>query len=368
MGELIFTQKEKEFDLAFKSDGGIWPIKGVLETDNLRIYGSKILEWCRNNGKDLPSCNFNIINDSRVNAKATLFENQYYIGINVGAIACISNLFNRMLSHPEILKQYGDSSKETPPEKIFDVQVIDFDVLKDYITEEKIVIPKDPQRASLARYLTQTCLKTILIHEYAHVKNGHLDYKKSLFSDNSYNEFTQINNLAEGNLMWQALEMDADCIAVNNLIMEAEVLLNHREFIPKTFAEFYTDLENSIYLIYFANYCFYRIFGRLRFSLDNLNNYTHPPAPLRQMMMMATVLRFVEVNFPELQNKIPSMGLEVIEEVENGFNKISEQQIDPSGIMLATTLPATEHVNKILKAWSDIRPLLTPFSKGPLAE
>lgn len=367
MEELVLTQKEKEFDLAFKLDGGIWPIKGFLETDNLRIYGNKMLEWCRNNGKDLPSCNFNIINDSRVNAKAALFENQYYVGINVGTVACISNLFNRMLSHPDILKQYGDPSKETPPEKIFDVQVVDFEVLKDYMHSEKIIIPKNPQRASLARYLTQICLKTILMHEYAHIKNGHVDYKKSLFVDSRYNEFAQINNLAEGNLMWQALEMDADCIAVNNLIMEAEVLLIYRQYIPKAFAEFYTDLENSIYLIYFANYCFYRIFGLFSFDLKGLCNYTHPPASMRQLMMHATILRFVEINFPEIEDKITPMGYSVIEEVETAFNKISEQQIDVSGILLATTPLANEHVQKILKTWSDIRPLLEPFSKAPLA-
>ncbi|SHN43671.1 hypothetical protein SAMN05216311_11614 [Chitinophaga sp. CF418] len=62
---------------------------------------------------------FDIIDNDKVNAVAGKLDGSYYIGIYRGAIRVFDSLARKIASHPEILVDFGDPSKETNSNKIY---------------------------------------------------------------------------------------------------------------------------------------------------------------------------------------------------------------------------------------------------------
>src|SRR5689334_9189143 len=102
-------------DRALRGSGGRWaPPEGsalanLEQTIVRRIRRIQIANY--DNGF-LP-IEFGFVDDGSFNAFATKYEDTDIIGMNVGLLLILNNLFFAMLSHPEILPAIGQSSAES---------------------------------------------------------------------------------------------------------------------------------------------------------------------------------------------------------------------------------------------------------------
>ncbi|WP_431292121.1 hypothetical protein [Pedobacter sp. P26] len=188
------------------------------------------------------------------------------------------------------------------------------------------------------------------MHEYTHVKNGHLAWLQSKREEESMMEAFESNNLSSGNITMQALEMDADSIAINLLLMEVEVFFKYPEYIPLAYIPFFDNME-TIGLMLFSVECFFSIFGSIEWSFTDLANYKHPPAPIRRSMMKATVYAYFEQYFPHSIESLLNQSNNVLYEVEMGFSKISGQNVNASSLKLSADTESIDHVHNIMEAW-----------------
>src|SRR4051812_40373193 len=60
----------------------------------------------------MPPIHFDWIENDCINACAFTHRDKYFIGVNVGSVVYLHSLFSRMLSHPRVLPNVGDVSKE----------------------------------------------------------------------------------------------------------------------------------------------------------------------------------------------------------------------------------------------------------------
>ena len=91
---------------------------------------SEIQEESKKFNIDLPLPHIDFIENSSLNACAFIFEGFDFIGINWGAVLVIREVFDRIMSCPNILPHIGDPSKVTALPKLFNMNITDWEVLQ----------------------------------------------------------------------------------------------------------------------------------------------------------------------------------------------------------------------------------------------
>jgi hypothetical protein len=88
----------------------------VQKLERFRSHAVSVIERHRNaTTRKMPSIHFDFIDEATVNAIACFDPESGvgFIGFNVGTIFLAYDLFYRMLSHPQIISQLGNSTVET---------------------------------------------------------------------------------------------------------------------------------------------------------------------------------------------------------------------------------------------------------------
>jgi hypothetical protein len=125
-----------------------------------------------------------------------------FIGLSKGAVAAANDHLNRILAHPDNMPSVGDPAKEkdsAPGASGLYASTLEEDWWR------KFVEPQCPIRRHYARMLTLMCLDLMVLHEYAHLTNGHVDY------------LNQVPDPDEPRRR-QALEINADATSVLNVL------------------------------------------------------------------------------------------------------------------------------------------------------
>ena len=365
---------DKEFDVAFKKYGGIYDLTSYDE----KTYFKSIILNCRQHITRFqsslvnpPYIHLGIINNTSFNAVAAKFESKYFIGINLGTILTLDSIFNRMLSNPEILKEYGNSCDEKIYEKVFTTQIPDFEAL--YNITGNAPVPKDATRRLLVSHFTIGALLFLTGHEYGHIASGHIDYKESLGFRSVIKE---LNNMGDRNWdldpsLSQTLEMDADCTGLVYCYRNAIVLVSNINICPPLFRLFYSDVSTALSLMFFPVYTLWRIFGMFEGDADKLGISTHPSPATRQYISFLLLATLISTP-TETPNVTDLEGLEVfkslmntMKDVEHAFSIISEQPFIEVVSMFTPEIKA--HAKFLQRNWDEVRSLIEPFAIVPLA-
>jgi hypothetical protein len=363
---------EEEFDLLFKSYGGSFNPKKTNHPEILEntINGCRnILNNHKQNNSKLPEAYFGFINNPVLNAIASKKDNNYFIGINIGTYFLLLDIFNRMLSSKEILTEFGNVSEESDNVKIFDPQITDARIF--YMAKEPPapVAPKNPVRYYLAQLLTAYSIKYLLLHEYAHIIFGHLDFLNSQNNSFECSELTY-NNFKNGidPLTSQILELDADSYAIYTAIKEILVLQENSSLIKDELLPFYKDLSTAIKVWLFAVYTLFRLFGNSVPKVEDLKKLSHPPSGIRQHILFATSYSVFETK-PETKflEIIPNLCVETMKEAESAFQKISIKKLNSEALAFAYKKESFDHVTFLMKHWNNVRPKLEQYAYGNLA-
>ncbi len=159
----------------------------------------------------MPPIHFDFVDKMEFNACAFKANDRYFIGIYRGAIATIGVLFDRMLADSRILPFFGDSEKESADLPLIPEIGPDFERAVASVPE--FPRPQDPLRQSIAWKLMDMACDFMTAHEFAHIVNGHVDYKAANGAISAIDEVSGVRGTSESALINQTMEMDADGIA-----------------------------------------------------------------------------------------------------------------------------------------------------------
>lgn len=364
---------QNQFDETFVDRGGIFPLDNVPFIDFFRNNMQDYVELLVKEHPNCPDVYMDVINTYHVNACATKNYNVYFIGINVGAIAMIYVTFLRMASSPTVLTDFGDISKEREIEKVHNAQFENFGHYASVNGPDVWVFPNADERYDLAVLLTLHALAFVVSHEFGHIINGHLDYIESVSGSlliNEYQIFSEEDSVIDG-LISQSLQADADAFAINRIVRHVWNSYHNANDnnLPKSlYHSFYEDYLNSLYLNCFAIYTFFRLFGMRTPELDKLKTYSHPPAPIRQRILFATIATIFEDEDQNFLDNLRSTFMKVIGDVEVAFTEISEQELDLKQLKFADAPEAQAHLLFFVEHWKIVRPLLEPYAYKKLAK
>lgn len=356
------NSEEEAFHDMFATRGGIYYSIDPLFFQVKKYCNDFLKKISSPNGH--PKCNFNIIDNSLCAASAKIDKNgNYYIGLNFGAYMCIINFFDLILSHPNVLTNYGDPTIENAREKVKDAQIFD---CKDIFKGDFVVlraIPNDPVRRQLSMFFSQVALRFLIVHEYTHVLNGHLKYLQA--DDGAFSELTSLtrDKTLNANLGLSTFEMDSDAMSICSMVDDMLYTLDNPLLINPIMRGLTNSFENGLYLTLFPIYCLFKFFNRTEWSLK----HSHPPFALRAIWANGTAMQLLELYFPNKDPKIiDDICGEVFIEAERAFASVSNTPVNVENIMTAVSPIAEEYQKIISDAWDLIHPKLSKYSHVPL--
>ena len=342
---------EEKFDNCFKSKGGILKNQNS-KTENILRAGNEFINHIRKIYPNLPLIHFNLIDNYTINASAKKFGNNFFIGINIGTLNLIEDLFLKIESCKYSMSEdcpklnLINSSKGVEYNPLYDTTILSF--------------AKGNLR--LATEQARIVFKFIIYHEICHILRGHL----GLVSNNFNLSISEINDIDDVDIIniLQTLEMDADSFATNRSIND---LLEKR--IPNQDAEnsIFNNLETFAFHYSYSIYCFFRIFGFYSLDISYIKSKSHPVPAFRISMILDNIETIlIDRGVPNINN-ILSETVKAIKEAETDLSNITffdNQIARVQEIYINEKL--INYKSKVVSNWKEIKPKLEKYSFGKL--
>jgi hypothetical protein len=229
----------------------------------------------------------------------------------------------------------------------------------------------EPIRRRLGAALFEAAMDFALMHEVAHLWNGHVELLHHRCGPLPYREMGLVEatglDLAEG----QALEFDADCFAVLRLFARTA-----RE---NPFAEFSTgllkdhrvpldgDLTASWYFTWFALYVLFRAFDEAH-DIAGIETRPQPPAALRLACLLPTVAGIAaRQGWSNLaMGPWEIIASEAALEAESAFCRLRRRAVDGETFRSAWDGRAFDLIDRHLRRWDDLGPALASMRRGAM--
>jgi hypothetical protein len=363
------TSEQSKFNNIFANRGGIFDpsicdlaicpgFSKLFEYSKMEFYSR--LETMRMVNPKLPEVYLDYINNSELNAVATKVEGKYYIGVNMGAVLLLHDLFNRLLTSPLNFPHIGDSINEKA-KKIYNPELTDFSTLLVACDTSDLQGAKDSQRRDYAVHLTALSINFLLFHEYGHIVNGHVDLLGHLYKDFTIAEFNN-NSSGFNSIMSQTMEMDADQFAFTFNLWFLDLFT--QEPVKKVFNKLlYKDFVAGITDLLFASYSMFRLFGHKNCAIEQLFKHTHPPVGIRQRFIFRTLDCLMKSRLGDTLDELIS---KTIVNVEKAFCNISESTLEMGAIKKAYENDLEELMHIVTCNWNNLKPQLDPYAYNTL--
>ncbi|MCX5999626.1 MAG: hypothetical protein NTU41_08575 [Chloroflexi bacterium] len=178
------------------------------------------------------------VNNWNLNAVAIYEPPIYVCGIWIGLSITVLNLFHLLLLHPHIFSDVGEANRESSDYRpnYSDLLNVRYQLPKDADGRKEMIVfnklSRDPERRLLANFLGLFANEFVVAHEVSHVYRGHVDYFRNMTGDLPLHEFgsTMLNGIPVE--VRQALELDADIVAVMWTAARRKFLATHQIELP----------------------------------------------------------------------------------------------------------------------------------------
>lgn len=338
------SREEELFNVYTQKYGGLYTIEDSEVRQIKRNFYQKI-GFYKNERSDskIPDIYLGITNYPRFQAFTFKKEGLYFVAISIGTIRLLKNFFNYLYSQPSFLD--GDFGGEMENENI-NILNNNFKKLIDNFGVYDFEI--EPISAIRKSFSYQTFLKAInylLIHEFAHISHGHLDY--NVQTDANFMMFEE--DVIKNNRMdiRKALEYDADC---------SSTTINAA---PKTFLGWSTHnaVIESRYLVV-AMYFLFKLPALRDYNIKDFKNKTYPSPDQRLSLQLATL----NTLFLELEKIIGLDSKHLIETARNTYNEciivygklFSSEAADDKSVFFFSK-QSQEYLNSIRNSWNEVR-------------
>ncbi len=312
------------------------------------------------------------INQMRLGGFASGNQDNDLVGINVGSVFAIYDLFLRTLSHPNTFPEIGTPSLEKSLRAVTKSLSDRVEFSGDY----NFVRPNCEVRYWFAIALADCALAFLLFHEIGHLKNGHIDWLIQ-------NSAEQLVNQEKHRLQMQALEMDADTEAIRWLInTRFEEVGSYAIAGQQVLSISAKDVAKILFLrtpkeilrnTFYSAYMIFRLVGPQGWTLADQMQVIHPTIAARLRLISATMCTLVSGN-PHYRCSIEDCAQEIasaIKEAEAHFALVQDSEVQTSAVK--STLDEepifSDYLHSLHLAWSEIKDQLDSLhrSRGKLA-
>src|SRR5258708_10071121 len=281
------------FDRLFRRMGGR---ADIVPRDSSRL--SSLLTWyqqrCRNALPD-PSFHFHYVNNLRVNAYAAAHGGLTLIGLNLGTPIAFLKLYETLLSHPGILPDVGDPTKDP----IWEADLSNADLqdgMADIFPKGVQRITTDQTRATFIHHCTQFAMDFIYWHEIFHALCGHLGYRAARCGEQA--GFAELGGRSELSAQTsQALEMDADMQAA---VLTGSIWLEEPLMVGLPFH----NAEEALRTWAFALAVVFIVFDHSNAAIQDYHHATHPHPAIRAAIAFNALRAFARKNAPHQEAMI----------------------------------------------------------------
>lgn len=355
---------DKIFEVYIKEEG----LGRIYTGDNehlRRIYqdfNDAILFQVENN-PNLPRPNLYVTTlSSKFSAFVFREQGHYFIGISIGTIESLFNFFQFLYSQPYFDTGFGDSSKEN--ETLLDLSLKPDYFLDYFYNYDLAVEPNCPVRNSYSYHLFYKAINYLLLHEYAHITHGHLDYlargkKNFLYYEN--------DTIHTGNAdIEKALEYDADSAASAYSLFDST---SHLLFGEVTLSEHNLNIEikKSNLAVYFLH----KLTELTDIELEDYSHKTHPISDQRTSAhgMMINTFLYERLAGEHLDvDSIAEFGASVITEIAMpGYAQLFKKEILDDRLLFFYSKQGLPYINAVRKGWNVVREELGKYSYVKLA-
>lgn len=312
---------------------------------------------------------FDLVEDLRLNALAFATKTIDFVGILAGTVLIIRDLFNRMLAHPEVLPNIGESTTEIAD----GITIPNLNNYAQYLDPQ--CFPKCAIRAQYADILTETALKFIAGHEMGHLLNGHCELR----SQNAVNILCLERDDDDkpcglDNLSLQTLELDADSVGAfwcwRSEYFIHTILPDLISEFPNSRASFeaaYATPAATCSTLLFALWTVFRLFDDRNYDKDNLLEGKHPASGIRAMWTSNSLREH-----PDLQPLFGITPTEFMQISQNMFSAAEKalalvtgtDRLPTEYYMLAVSEEALSLLRAVHARWSELRPSLEVLKRG----
>jgi len=228
----------------------------------------------------------------------------------------------------------------------------------------------EPVRGRLATALFDVAMDFTLMHELAHLWNGHVELLHRL-SPKPIQEMHLRDGECLDLALMQALEFDADSFAIQKVFARV-----HRE---NPFAQFSKGLLKdhalpadgeftaSWYFTWVAIYALFRAYDEASTAAD-LPRRSQPPASLRMACLLPTAAAYTTrqgwsgLSMDGWMTHAKTAGLEA----ETSFCRIRRHVLDREGYELPWQGIAFDQIERYIGAWEQLGPMLAECKRGPM--
>jgi hypothetical protein len=229
------------------------------------------------------------VNDSSAfNAfAAPLSGRRYIIAVNYGTLILIHDLVHRLFCLPEFFPWVGDPSKEDRTRQFHPTCDDAMSYMRTFITEPRLVIPRDPLRKQAAAFLIPLAVYFLVAHEFRHIVGGHLGWLNSHSGQMTISEVLGLERDPGSDLLLQALEMDADQFAMYYTLMRAlAIAKSPEETLPASLRGIISTPLQSLDAALACALLMIGTFFPPPGPPEEWRFYSHPPAGVRHVMNM----------------------------------------------------------------------------------
>ncbi len=356
------TEREIKFDNFFKNRNGIFLFNSDL-TNEVKSFITRIENYLKPRYPTLPNIIGDFIADNSLNAVAGKYEDDYFVGINIGTYFLIGDMFNKMMATKSVFEKIGNIAIETSDKKILNAIIENKSISFDHANTTNVIVAKDPIRRDFGGICTSLIMNFIIFHEFGHIIRGHVGYVNQF----NYNTIEEIDSAIKPvePLTYRTLEMDADSFAVNHMFLIGIQYLNVHN-LSHPFNLLYKDIPTFLSNFIFSIYCLFKLFEIEEFNPAIANNLNHPPPSIRISLILDNVASLLEHHQIANQDDLIKQILYSVVEAENAFSSIRYFSNNSSSLFFSNHAKSEEYVNEILLNWKNVYPLIEPFAFGKL--
>lgn len=380
--ETIFTQQ-----VLSRSDQKYCPVNSLpndIQTIQYKLLASTVVQASaasqklaagKNDARCLKAYYCGLIDNLELNGFSFVHDDMGYIAIFSGAAYLMHDLFSRMLSHPNVFPEYGNSRAEQV--KVFHSEgtATHFsEFTSGHSVEERLqeVVPACPHRRQLAEYFASTSMAFLIRHEIGHIRFGHCDYVEAAY----HLPFVLEANSTDGgldNLAWHVLEMEADDFALSTMLDELTLLRPDLTLLPHELMvlpyvpemTFQVASHRMLFRWLFSVLSLFWVLG-LDVDEDQMAKYGHPFPVQRMWQLQMRARLFLAERHPDFVSEFDKVFNPTLNSVCHAFGCIGDRV--PTRADGPLIIPAAgedgvihKHFRKLIAHWKLMRPQLEKF-------
>jgi hypothetical protein len=372
------------FNKVFHKRGRYFDVKSLnsfLESDNtpdelsefmgyVLELGRELIDVHQRRYKDLPKIHLAYLDNQNLGAivDKNMVTKGYLIGLYLGTIPVLWELFSKMLTNPELFTWIGNISQEEAI-KVNNPFITNWQVLLEFLENypEIRVKPNDQDRIVFVQNLVIMAVYSIILHEIGHIVRGHVDYLKSLPSFKSSLPLTDESAQASESSPFldyerQALEADADHFASFHGVQTAFHIGGGNDK---------TAFKRALEVWSFAVASTFRLFSLIPYTpIEKAARLDHPAASLRMLLLSDDAWSATRgantylLNEKFVESEIEEIIQQTFTSIQSGIRAIC----DDEDVLLLSNMPLSNAIeelqqyrNKMSPIYDNLMRKLRPF-------